>query len=443
MQTILGIYGIDSCADIIEAAAVGTLSLSIFVLGDSNLTQNGGGFSDGISWAFEQLGRPKIASNPLIGLIINDGAGRVAFKDEDQLWAEAATNPGPYSGAPAGLQPSLPWNALEATNNAILAVMDNRPARFGGGAAHMGTCKINVNKASNPSLGHNIHEKFDVHVPHIKGPGLGSFNMWTTSLPSNINAGYVGTLINCSAAAFAYDDGYCGTMNAGQVQAGDTVFQIYPFGINFAHTGDGAVLGAMIKYPDRPHGYCIGSLTNRGGTSMDGHAFAWNTLQNDWVDHGLRRAALGAGGRDTWLVLWISLGLNDRTGGDTTKEQYRADLDIIVDKIDARFTALRAAGLIGSNVKGVMIIADVCGVRVSVNPEGLDHCYAACREKADQRGRMVVMDNRDFITPSWSAVITPDGQHIDTVTHYRQIARDNLFRLVTAARKARGLRRIA
>lgn len=438
MATILGISGIEKVAEHFEEVARGVKSESIGLIGDSNMTQNGGGFSRGISAAMRKvMFRPIIASAPTIGLFINDGSGRTSFLDEQHLSVQAAAQ-GAYASAPAGLRGFFPYNSSGALDTIIQAVCDNEPARFHTGVAGMGTPYIEILQSSDP-LGHDIFEKFDVWEPHVKGPGLGSLNMWTRSrdaLFGLFNVGYVDEFVNESAGSFAYNDGYCGQMAAGQVRAGDVAFQILPFGTSWPHTGEGLVYSALITYPDRPHGYCIGPMLMRGGTSMDQHGTAFGALSSDWIDSQIRMLALGLGGRDGRIRFEIHLGLNDRASGDTTQSQYKADLDVIVNAVEARYAALKALGLL-ANVKGLVWVFVVCGFRLPASPESLDHCYAACLEKEATMNNACVMDARAFLTAGEATRICTDGAHLNGVTDYDRIAYENTARLFTAARLAR------
>ncbi len=458
MPTVMGLYKAERIAPIVDEFLAAEASFAWLQIGDSNLTQNSGGYGYTRRITIGQIAkRPQIAShNCTAGVFTGDNIsyssdGNTSDFLPDTLRASSQGDQwqnADYSHAQvsAVLKPFLPTTAAMRAVDLFVPAMPEP-------GDQLGTVHYRLLHDETDIYDYNFEEAHKIWIAYPKESSLGSvaWQVRATTGPTNIVNGTLDqSPVGAPTGTAEITVEVLATRTAGQNSwnNGENI-QFMPYanlttpGITTPGSPElgpfTMVLSIFATWPDRGHGYLVAPLIADGGGSLGEYVLALADANNAWTDWKLIAACAAMEGRRSYVIVEIQHGLNDNTNEAT----FLTRLTTAAEHLLARFDALKAAGSIPSTVIDIRILYSGCIHRIPAATEDLSYCYNAARTLADSNSRVCVADFRTLMTEAEFGVIGDGTAHLTSDANYLMHDRRWVTRFFTACRLARSLREAA
>lgn len=453
MTTILGIQGVQKIAPQIDEFLAGDASLVWLQIGDSNLSQGGGGYGYTTRISIGRVtGRPQIATHTASAGVYtgdnlsysSDGSTSDFLPDTlrpssqgDQFHNDDYT----HAEVLAASRPFLP------TTPAMRNVDGFIPA-FPEPGDTLDTPRYSLIHDPSDPTGYNFEERFKIWYAYPKHATDFGTHPWRVRRQTSSTLVASGTINQVGATGITVEsvgDIAAGSpWLAGTLVQGD-ILQFLPFSVLQTPSGtpeagpNHMCLSMFATWPDRDHGYAVMPLNVDGGGSLNDYILAIADADDEWTDWKLIAACAAMEGRRAHVIVEIQHALNE----DTIEATFLTRLTTATNHLLARFDALKTAGTIPSTVVGMTILYSGCRHRIPAATENLAYCYDAARTLEATNSRLVVADFRTLMTEAEFAVIGDGTAHLTSDANYLMHDRRWCSRFFTACRLARNLRRFA
>lgn len=456
MGTVLGLSNAERIAPQMDEVIAGDASLIWLQIGDSNLTQGGGGYGRTRRLALGRILRiPQVASHTATtGLftaqqISYSSDGSTADYAPDTLRSVANGGQGDqfhiddytHAEVPAVLRPFLPTTAAMLAVDLFVPMMPEP-------GDQLGSPRYALIHNESDEYDYDFEEDFNVWICHPRESSLGShpWQVRKTTGSANITNGTIDqSPVGAPTGTASIVVEQLGSTVTGQSMANGEVVQFMPYGNLQTPAGnptDGPltmILSMFATWPDRGHGYVVAPLVADGAGSLGEYVSALADADDEWTDWKLIAACAAMEGKRAHVVVEIQHALNDNTDEAT----FLTRLTTAAEHNLARFDALKASGAIPSTVIDAVVLYSGCIHRIPAATEDLSYCYNAARTLAGTNGRVCVADFRALMAEAEFAVIGDGGAHLNSDADYLKHDRRWVSRFVTACRLERGLRSAA